>query len=171
MAVDAELFREIFNSFPTSVSVITTLDAEGNPRGFTCKAMSAVSIDPPLLLICVDKSSRTVRAIEASGAFVVNVLAEGGQQASQVFAGKSAHKFTDVDWIPSRAANGCPVLTGITLAHVECIVTQSVEAGDHWIIIGRLENAEVFQRRPLLYHRKAYDVWKHAPGHLPASAR
>ncbi|MHC3474079.1 flavin reductase family protein [Streptomyces sp. 7R007] len=159
MAVDAGRFRELFGSFPTSVSIVTTLDRTGEPRGFTCNAVSAVSVNPPLLLVCVDKGSRSLPALQHSGAFVVHVLADGGQDASERFAGKSADKFAGHAWRPSAVAGGAPVLSDIALGHAECTVVQRVEAGDHWILIGRVEAAEVFSRRPLLYHRRAYSVW------------
>jgi flavin reductase (DIM6/NTAB) family NADH-FMN oxidoreductase RutF len=162
MAVDAGRFRELFGSFPTTVSIVTTLDGAGEPRGFTCNAVSAVSVDPPLLLVCVGKGSRSLPALQHSGAFVVHVLADGGQDASERFAGKSADKFAGHTWRPSEVAGGAPVLSGIALGHAECTVVQRVEAGDHWILIGRVEGAEVFSGRPLLYHQRAYSVWESA---------
>jgi len=160
MAVDAERFREVFGSFPTSVSIVTTLDEEGQPRGLTCNSVSAVSVEPPLLLVCIDKRSQTLPALQKSGAFVVHVLADGGQSASQAFAGKSEAKFDGRSWRPSAAAGGAPVLADISMAHAECTVVQRVEAGDHWIFIGHVEAAESFARRPLLYHRRGYSVFQ-----------
>lgn len=162
MAVDAVRFRELFGSFPTSVSIVTTLDDRGEPRGFTCNAVCAVSADPPLLLVCVDKGSRSLPALQHSGAFVVHVLAEEGRDASDRFAGRSEDKFAGQEWYPSAAAGGAPVLTGVALALAECVVVQRVEAGDHWIFIARVDGAQVFPRRPLLYHRRGYHVWESA---------
>lgn len=162
MAVDTERFREFFGSFPTSVSIITTLDSQGRPCGLTCNTLSAVSMDPPLLLFCVDKGSQTLPALRHTGAFVAHVLADGGQSASQAFADKSQAKFEGRPWWPSQAARGAPVLGDITLGHAECVVVDRIEAGDHWIFIGRVEAAVSFPRRPLLYHRRAYSVFRPA---------
>ncbi|MDH6112142.1 flavin reductase (DIM6/NTAB) family NADH-FMN oxidoreductase RutF [Kitasatospora sp. MAP12-15] len=159
MAISPERFREVFGSFPTSVSVITALDDQGQPRGFTCNAVCAVSAAPPLLLICVDKNSQTLPAIAASGAFVVNVLASSGEEVSRLFAGKETDKFTAVDWRPSALADGAPILADVALAYAECRVVDTVEGGDHWIFIARVEGAEVAAREALLYFKRHYSVW------------
>ncbi|PYC83784.1 flavin reductase [Streptomyces tateyamensis] len=159
MAIGPDLFREVFGSFPTSVSIITALDEEGEPRGFTCNAVCAVSADPALLLICVDKKSQTLPAIAASGTFVVNVLAAAGEDASRVFAGKENDKFAAVDWRPSAVADGAPVLADIALAAAECRVVDAVQGGDHWIFIARVEGAQVFHRAPLMYFKRRYSSW------------
>ncbi|MFJ9903610.1 flavin reductase family protein [Streptomyces sp. NPDC101152] len=160
MPVDAARFREVFGSFPTAIAVVTATAEDGRPRGFTCNAVSAVSIEPPLLLICVDKRSQTLSALRASRSFVVNVLAEGGQDAARVFAGRSDDKFADVRWVPSDVSDGAPVLLDLTLAYAECVVVRAVEAGDHWIFIGRVDGAESFPRSPVLYHQGAFSVWE-----------
>ncbi|PAU45696.1 flavin reductase family protein [Streptomyces albireticuli] len=159
MAVDAARFRALFGSFPTAVTVVTATDANGRPRGLTCNAVSAVSVEPPLLLVCVHRNARTLAALRYSGAFVVNVLADGGQDTARVFADRSAHKFAGVEWVPSAHARGAPVLVDVALAHAECVVVRAVEAGDHWIFIGRVEHAESYPRPPVLYHRGAFTVW------------
>ncbi|MFF5138971.1 flavin reductase family protein [Streptomyces sp. NPDC013157] len=159
MAVDAQRFRELFGSYPTSVSVVTTVDADGTPRGLTCNAMTAVSAAPPMLLVCVDRNSQSLSALRHSGAFVVHVLAENGRTASDVFASKADAKFEGLRWRPAALAGGAPVLADVALAHAECRIVQHVEAGDHWILVARVEAAEVYRRRPLLYQRGTYSVW------------
>ncbi|WP_035798953.1 flavin reductase family protein [Kitasatospora mediocidica] len=162
MAINPERFREVFGSFPTSVSVVTALDGQGQPRGFTCNAVCAVSAEPPLLLVCVDRGAQTLPAIVASGAFVVNVLAasgDHGERTSRLFAGKEADKFAAVDWRPSAVAGGAPILADVALAYAECRVVDAVEAGDHWIFIARVEGAEVSAREPLLYFKRQYSSW------------
>ncbi|MGH1553841.1 flavin reductase family protein [Streptomyces sp. L7] len=112
MAVDAGRFRELFGSFPTTVSIVTTVDGAGEPRGFTCNAVSAVSVDPPLLLVCVDKGSRTAcRPSSTPVRFVVHVLADGGQDASGAVRGESRPTSSpDTPGAPPRCARGAPVL-------------------------------------------------------------
>lgn len=158
MAVDPARFRALFGSVPACVSIVTTLDRHGEPRGLTCSAVSAVSLDPPLLLVCVDRRSRTLGPLLAHGAFVVNVLAERGRAAGEVFAGRSEDKFGGLVWRPSRPARGAPVLGEIVAAHAECVTVRTLPAGDHVIVIGRVDGAVVHPRRPLLYHDRSYAV-------------
>ncbi len=161
--VSPERFRAVFGSFPAAVSIITAAGADGQPRGFTCTATSAVSATPPLLLVCVDDTSQTLPAILTSGSFVVNVLAAPGEEASRVFAGKAPDKFDHVVWRPSVRAAGAPILTDVALAYAECRVVQTVAAGDHRIVVGRMEGSGVFPREPLLYAKGAYHAWPVTP--------
>ncbi|MFJ5631823.1 flavin reductase family protein [Streptomyces goshikiensis] len=159
MPVTSQEFREIFGSFPTAVAVITAMDEDGEPRGFTCNAVCAVSASPPLLLIGVDKKSQTLPAIRSSRAFAVNFLAACGAEASQLFAGKGQNKFAGFDWEPSAVADGAPLLTEVALAVAECRTEQTIEAGDHWLIVARVDGSRVFPREPLLYCQGAYSSW------------
>ncbi|NGO70279.1 flavin reductase family protein [Streptomyces boncukensis] len=160
MPVSAEQFRAVFGSFPTAVSIVTTVDPGGEPKGFTCNAVSAVSADPPLLLVCVDKRSRTLPALASSGAFVLHMLADGGQDNARLFASRAEQKFTGVRWRPSAVADGAPVLLDGVLARAECVVVQQVEAGDHWILIARVDGAAVPADTPVLYHRGIFETWR-----------
>ncbi|MFF7129066.1 MULTISPECIES: flavin reductase family protein [unclassified Streptomyces] len=166
--MDAQLFREFFGSFPTAVSVVTAVDADGEPRGFTCSAITAVSAEPPMLLVCVDKRSQTLRALRSAGAFVVNMLAADGQEAARVFAGRSDRKFTHVRWRPAHVAAGAPVLLDGAYAHAECSVVRTVEAGDHWIFIATVDHCEVSSRPPLLHQRGTFHAW---PARAPVDVR
>lgn len=159
MPVTSQQFREIFGSFPTAVAVITAMDEDGEPRGFTCNAVCAVSASPPLLLIGVDKKSQTLPAILSSRAFAVNFLAASGAETSRIFAGKGHDKFSGIEWEPSAVADGAPVLTDVALAVAECRTEQTVEAGDHWLIVARVDGGTVFPREPLLYCQGAYSTW------------
>ncbi|WP_167159923.1 flavin reductase family protein [Streptomyces sp. MBT27] len=159
MPISPEQFREIFGSFPTVVAIITAVDDQGEPRGFTCNAVCSVSVAPPLLLISVDKRSQTLPALESSQAFVVNFLSASGQEASQIFAGKGQDKFTHVRWRPSEVAGGAPILSDVALAYAECRVVQTVEAGDHWLFIGQVEGGGTQPHEPLLYCQGEYSVW------------
>ncbi|MFE9135496.1 flavin reductase family protein [Streptomyces sp. NPDC007355] len=169
MAIDAQDFRRFFGSFPTAVSVVTTLDERGEPRGFTCSAVSEVSMEPPLLLICVGKGAHTLPALHSHGAFVVHVLAADGEELARTFASRSREKFADRDWRPSTAAGGAPVLREGVLGHAECTVTRAVDAGDHWIFLGRVDAAELHRERALLYHRGAFGFWEPAPAYTHAA--
>lgn len=156
MTVTPPQFRELFGSFPAQVAIVTAVDADGQPRGFTCTATCAVSATPPLLLVCVDEASQTLPAILSSRSFVVNLLSGTGEAASRVFAGKDPDKFDHVRWRPSDVAGGAPILTDVALAYAECQLVQDRPAGDHRIVVGRIEGSAVFPRTPLLYGRGDY---------------
>lgn len=159
MAVGPDTFRAVVGAFPTGVTVVTTLDGDGTPRGLTSNAFSSVSADPPLLLVCVDKRSQTLPALQASGTFVVNFLAAGRQELSNTFASRAADKFAGVSWEPSAVANGAPILVHDVVAYAECVIHQQVEAGDHVILIGRIEGGGTWPGAPLLYYKRTYAAW------------
>ncbi|MFG2328769.1 flavin reductase family protein [Streptomyces sp. NPDC048604] len=152
-------FSELFGSFPTPIAIVTAMDGNGEPYGFTSNAFCAVSAAQPSLLVSVGKGSRTLPAIMSSQAFAVNFLSASGRSASQVFAGKATDKFAHVEWRPSAVAEGAPLLVDIALGYAECRVQQAIEVGDHWLFVARVEDTAVFPREPLLYRRGDYGVW------------
>ncbi|HUG56576.1 MAG TPA: flavin reductase family protein [Candidatus Limnocylindrales bacterium] len=156
MPVDLDRFRSIAASFPTGVTVVTAVGEDGEPRGLASNAFASVSASPPLVLVCVDKGSRTLAAIQRAGAFVVNFLSSDAEAVARKFASKDADKFAGVAWRPSARAGGAPILTERTVAHAECLVEQAIEAGDHWIFIGRVEDGTAPDGRPLLYFKRRY---------------
>ena len=168
MAIDGPEFRRLFGAVPTAVGVITTLDEDAVPRGMTCNAVCAVSLAPPLLLVCVDRGARTLPALCGTGAFVVNFLAAGRDDLSDRFAGKDEDKFRQVRWVPAAAAQGAPILLDDVIAYAECRLTQLVEAGDHWVLIAQVEAAAVYDRPPLVYHLRTYAPWPAPPVGLRA---
>ena len=131
----AQRFRDVLGRFASGVTVVTGMDG-GVPAGLTCQSFSSVSLDPPLVLVVTAKSSRAWPRIERSGGFCVNVLAADQVALSEVMASRGVDKFRGVEWRPS-GRTGSPVLTG-ALAHVDCTVHAVHEAGDHWIVIGRV---------------------------------
>ena len=152
MPITAADFRRALGQFATGVAVVTTLDAEGRPLGLTVNAFSSVSLDPPLVLVCIDNRSETHGGFEAAQVFGVSVLAEGQQDWSQRFAFGDREKFQ------------APLLTGETgvplvpgaLAHIECRVISKLPGGDHTIYLGEAIRLDVSPGRPLLYHASAY---------------
>jgi flavin reductase (DIM6/NTAB) family NADH-FMN oxidoreductase RutF len=157
--IELELFKGVAGSFPTGVTVVTSRGADGVPRGLTSNAICSVSADPPLLLVCVDKRSQTLPSIREAGSFVVNFLAAGREELSNRFASKHPDKLAEVTWEPSRVAAGAPILVEDVVAVAECVVTQEIDAGDHWIFIGRIEAGAVGEGVPLMYYRRAYATW------------
>ncbi len=156
MTVDKMVFRRVIGSFATGVTVITT-GSNGNYHGMTASAVCSLSLDPTLLLICVDKSAETLPYLRETGSFVVNVLADGQIGLSNSFASKSspqAHGLTGVDYHLGKL--GVPVLDGV-LGHLECRVVESIEGGDHYIFVGEVAEADTVDLgEPLLYWRGAY---------------
>ncbi len=152
--MDKTSFKSIMSSFPSGVSVVTALDADGRPRGLTCSAVCSVSLEPSLLLVCVGKSSDTLPVLRKRKSFVVNFLAENGAEIAGVCASKSEDKFAGIAWLPSRRAHGAPILVDVVSAYVECSLDSIVDAGDHLVLIGRAEDGACYAGRdPLLYMR------------------
>src|SRR5436305_1627465 len=146
-------------AFPTGVTIVTTLDHDGRPKGLTLQAFLAVSTDPPLCLIGLDRTSRTIDALERHGAFVVNFLAAGREHLSNRFASKEEDKFGHVHWQPSRVARGAPVLTDDAVAYAECVIVRKIEAGDHWLFVASVDGGAATERTPLMYFRRSYSAW------------
>lgn len=140
MSTSPRAFRDIMGRLAGGVTVVTTLGSGGDPRGFTATAVCSVSLDPPLVLVCVGREGGTLGAIRESGLYAVNFLPSGGVESSSRFAGSEERKFEGIDWV--AAPGGSPLLAD-TLAWVECEVDQVLEAGDHAIFIGLVRNARL----------------------------
>lgn len=156
MAFDRNELRRVMSHFATGVTVVTTHDGQGRCYGLTANAVCSVSLDPPLILVCVDKCAESHPAFELSQAFVVNILGEGQEEISQRFAVSGGEKF--VGLACRNGGTGAPILDG-ALAHVECRVVAAHEAGDHTIYVGEVESAETAATadgRPLLFFRGRY---------------
>ena len=157
MPVTPQLYREIMACFPTGVAIVTAHEAGGRPRGLTLSAFCAVSLDPPLVLVCVDKASNTLPALQVSGGFTVNFLAGGREHLAVLYASKAAEKFDGIAWRPPDLPEGGPILHLDCAAYAVCLTRQAVEAGDHWVFIGEVrEGAVVEGRLPLVYHRRSF---------------
>jgi flavin reductase (DIM6/NTAB) family NADH-FMN oxidoreductase RutF len=150
---DAKELRRVMGVFATGVTVLTTRDAHGRPYGLTANAVTSLSLDPPLLIICIDKKAETHPHFFDSRCFVVNILAEDQADLSTRFAKSGGDKFGGVPF--STNQDGVPVLEG-TLAHVECRILETHEGGDHVIHIGEVRHAEVRGGRPLLFFQGRY---------------
>ena len=154
--VSTPAFREIMGSFPTGVTVITCLDAEGNPVGLTANAVSSVSLAPPQLLICIGRDRYTAKAIQSRGAFAVHFLNSGQQQMAQRFASPQSDKFAG---LPIRSGlHGLPLLPDV-LACAQCELRSMIDAGDHLVFIGLVLRGEARQGDPLMYFRRNYGSW------------
>ncbi len=150
---DPKRFRQVLGHFCTGVTVVAGVD-DGEPVGFACQSFAALSLDPPLVLFCPGRSSRTWPIIERSGNFCVSVLTHAQQRVSSVFGRGGADKFAEVGW--THAPSGAPVLDGV-LAWIDCTVETVHEAGDHYVVIGRVTAlGQHNDERPLVFYRGAY---------------
>lgn len=156
MATSREEFFAIMSAFPTGVAIVTTIDADGQPRGLTTNSVCSVSADPPMLLVCVDRTSRTLEALRHARRFVVNFMSDGRGDLCALFASKADDKFAHVAWEPGLG--GVPLLVEDALAIAECRSEQELEAGDHLIFTGRVEAGRPPdpERVPILYYRRTY---------------
>ena len=151
--VDASLFRQLLGRFATGVTVLTTRGADGLPVGMTASSVAAVSLEPPLLLVSVDRKNVMHDALAQASHFVVNVLAADQEGLSRRFATLEENRFEGVGFHASRL--GLPVLEG-ALAHIECVKNAAVPAGDHTVYFGLVTGGRVTDHRPLLYYRGGY---------------
>ena len=157
MTVPQAEFRKALGSFATGVTVIT-VDYEGEVHGMTANAFSSVSLDPPMVLVCVDHRARTHAQLHARKRFGVNVLAENQQTISEYYARPAQdhrHAEQEAGAHFDRTAHGTPVLNG-ALAYLECRLHTAQDAGDHTIFIAEVEEVVVRGGDPLLYYRGEY---------------
>ncbi len=154
MPVSQEAFRSALSRWASGVTIVTSRDGD-EVRGMTVSAFSSVSLDPPLVLVCADRSSDTRRVIDRSGVFAVHVLGREQRTLSALFADKSreAERFRDLPF--ETATTGAPILAGALVA-LDCRVVARHEAGDHLIYVGRVEAIRQGEGEPLLYYRGRY---------------
>jgi flavin reductase (DIM6/NTAB) family NADH-FMN oxidoreductase RutF len=154
--VTGEEFVAIMAAFPTGVAIVTALDVDGTPRGLTTNAVTSVSLAPPILLVCLDLTSRTLPAVRRSGRFAVNFMSAGCEAVCRKFASKADDKFDHVRWEPGLG--GVPLLSGHAVAVAECVVRDDLDVGDHAVVTGLVETGSPPEStsEPLLYFRRAF---------------
>jgi flavin reductase ActVB len=154
MMISPDEFRQALGHFATGVTIVTTSDSDGRPTGLTASAFTSVSLDPPLILVCVDHKSQSYPALRERGRFAVNILHSGQQAASRRFASTRLDKF---DEVPFRmSAMNLPLIDD-ALTQLECVTVRTHVEGDHTIFVGRVEHVHVGSGEPLVYYRGQYD--------------
>ena len=153
MEIDPRALRSAFGTFMTGVTVVTALDENGAPLGFTANSFSSVSLDPPMVLVCVANTSRNYDSLVKARGFAVNVLAENQIDVSNTFARPVEDRFAAVSW--HKGPNGAPILADVT-AWFDCRMHKTVDAGDHTILIGQVEGFDSTAAPGLGYSRGAY---------------
>lgn len=149
----ARAYRDVLGQYASGVTVVTTLQG-GTPVGMTCQSFTSVSLDPPLVAFLPMKTSRAFAAIRQTRRFCVNFLSAEQADLSNSFASRADDKFAGVAWHPT--STGMPLLEG-TVGWVDCTVQDVHEAGDHYLVIGRVEDlGQGDGSKPLLFHRGRY---------------
>jgi len=151
--VEPALFRQLLGRFATGVTVLTTRTPGGEPIGMTASSVASVSLDPPLVLVSVDRRHDMHAALDAASQFVLNILAADQEAVSRRFAADEPNRFSGVGFHLNK--QGIAVLDGV-LAHVECEKQTAIAGGDHTVFIGLVLGGNVTDRRPLLYYRGGY---------------
>lgn len=158
MAVERDTFFEIMSAFPTGVAIVTTVDVDGEPRGLTTNSFTSISAEPPIVLVSLDKGSRTLPAMRASGRFVVNFMRHDCADVCRLFASRADDKFDQVAW--TAGEGGVPILHEGAVAHAECTVLEEIEIGDHIVLTGLVhaggtpDPADV----PIVYFRRGFSA-------------
>lgn len=160
MVVDPDGFKRALRRFASGVTVVTVAH-DSELHGMTASAFASVSLEPPLVLVCLDKASRTRALILENGLFAINILAAGQEELSRAFSKSGVKPFDRLDHRPG--ATSSPLLEG-AIAWIECTLEQMVEAGDHDVFIGKVITAEARDGEPLLYYEQNYRALRGSSG-------
>jgi flavin reductase (DIM6/NTAB) family NADH-FMN oxidoreductase RutF len=153
MSLDPDAFRAVMGRFASGVTIVTATDSDGNDNGMTVSAFASVSLNPPLVFICIDKAASMHGVLIDTDFFAINILASTQEAIARRFADTDAQRFEGIGF--RRGENGAPLLND-TLAFVECKRVSSTDAGDHTMIIGETLATSMSDARPLLYYRGGF---------------
>jgi flavin reductase (DIM6/NTAB) family NADH-FMN oxidoreductase RutF len=154
MTIDPDSFRSVLGRFASGITVVTTRDGDERDVGMTVSAFCSVSLNPPLVQVCIDRASSIYSALAASSRYGVSILAAEQEALSRRFA--TADSTRRFDGIGYRRGESGVVLLDDALAHLECKIVASHEAGDHTMFVGEVESAMARSAGPLLYYRGGY---------------
>lgn len=160
-------FRHVLGHFASGITIVTTRDGDGRPVGLTATAFTSASLDPPLVLICVDRNARCYVALEACDRFAVNILGSHQEALARRFASTLDDKFGGLECHAGHL--GLPLIPD-ALAHIECEKVSAYPGGDHTILLGRVEAVRAREGDPLLHYRGRYDRLQSALKPGPFSA-
>lgn len=153
MSIDTTELRKALGSFVTGVTVVTTIDETGNPRGMTANSFTSVSLDPPLILVCISAHAKSAETFRNCRSFSVNVLRAGAHDIADVFASSRSDKFECVSW--TRGQTGAPRIAD-SISVLDCRVHRRVPMGDHFLLVGEVDDFEVCVDQPLAFFRGSY---------------
>jgi len=154
MAVSKTEFRAALGHFASGVNVVTTKTDAGKPAGITVTAFSSLSLEPPLVLVCIDKRARLHDQLALGHFFAVNMLAENQEEISRRFASSGHDQFAGLGY--THGVSGCPLVND-TIASIECKIVERFASGDHTIIVGEVESTSIREGKPLMYFRGGYN--------------
>jgi flavin reductase (DIM6/NTAB) family NADH-FMN oxidoreductase RutF len=156
-SLDRQRFRDVMSSFPSGVVVLTAFGEDDRPRGLTVSAFCTVSLEPPLALVCIDMTSNTLPSLSHSGGFTANILAAGREELARRMATKLSDKFDGIEWRRPKSPLGGPILEHDAAAYAVCTLRDTIEAGDHWVLIGLVTEGEHFAGvTPMILSRRNY---------------
>jgi flavin reductase (DIM6/NTAB) family NADH-FMN oxidoreductase RutF len=150
--VNGELFRRACSQFATGLAIATVRAADDAPHGLTVNSFTSVSLDPPLVLICIDEQCQALHHFREGGFFAVNILAAGQEALSEAFARRVDNRFEDQEWCAGET--GAPLIPGV-LATMECRLVNVIELGDHRVMVGEMVAASIAEGSPLVYFRSS----------------
>lgn len=155
MAITDDEFKQALQSWASGVTVVTTQSPSSGLQGMTASSFSSVSMDPPQILVCINKSVSTAEGIGESGHFAVNILTTEQESVSNLFANPNSYadRFSTTPY--ELGSTGAPILTE-SLASIECSVVEQISAASHWIIVGAVEHTVIRSGEPLLYYKAGY---------------
>jgi flavin reductase (DIM6/NTAB) family NADH-FMN oxidoreductase RutF len=152
-SVTSDQFRRVCGRFATGVTIASVLDSSGTPHGLTVNSFSSVSLEPPLILICLGHAVTNIKEFRAATYFGLSVLAEDQRELSERFARKGHDRFNGTPW--HTGETGVPLLDG-TLANIECEAHHRFTVGDHDVLVGRMVMARMNEGEPLIYYASRY---------------
>jgi len=158
---DVQDFRRVCGKFPTGVTVTTLVGADGKPYGITLSSFTSISLSPPMVLVCIDHRAAILTHCEIGKHFGINILSDCQKDLSVQFSGQWSDRFRGVRWRPG--VTGVPLLEDVPGA-LECITTELIRVGDHWIVIGQALHVRTGEESPLAYFESSYGkVARHQP--------
>lgn len=151
---DTLTLRKVLGRFATGVTIVTTMSEDKRPHGLTINSFTSVSLEPPLVLICIAKDAGTLPHFLGNEHFAINILAQDQTKISQKFATHNVDRFEGIEW--QRGEFSAPLIDD-ALAYIECQRHETYEAGDHYIILGKVEKADFTDnKKPLIYYSGQY---------------
>lgn len=153
MPVEKTEFRAVMGHFAAGVTVVTSKFADGQIGGITVTAFTSLSLEPPLILVCIDKRAKIHDHLEVGRALAVNMLAQDQEVVSRRFASSAPEQFREIGY--HEGITGAPLIQG-TIAAIECKIIDALPGGDHTILVGEVEATHVHEGKPLLYFRGGY---------------
>ena len=153
LRVSSDEFRRASGRFATGITIATVRDSEGQPHGLTVNSFTSVSLEPPLVSICLGHAVKLIDRFREATHYGINMLADSQKNLSVQFAMRGHDRFEGVDWAPGP--HGAPLIAGV-LAALECRIVERIPAGDHDIFLAELETAQITDGQPLIYFASEY---------------